>query len=59
MNIVIEKSVFMKFIKKRARQLMIEGSKHNKKHNRSMKVMLYLIFPFGFFFMFIYLSNRN
>jgi hypothetical protein len=46
--------------KKRARQLMIEGSKHHKKHNRSMKVMLYLICPFGFFLcLFIYLTETR
>jgi len=46
--------------KKRARQLMIEGSKHHKKYNRWMKATIYILGP-GFFclFLFIHLTETR
>jgi hypothetical protein len=36
----------MKFIKKRLKQVVIEGSRHSKAINRLVKMVLYIGFPF-------------
>ena len=42
----------MNLLKKRFGRLVIEGSRHNKKQNRWMRIMLYIVGPFGFFIFF-------
>ena len=44
----------MNLLKKRFGRLVIEGSRHNKKHNRWIKAALYILFP-GFFCLFLFI----